>query len=61
MAAIVVARRVESSLYVEARGNLQPAVDFHSRAVDIAERRGILTGKMLASVNNSIVLGQERE
>jgi len=41
---------VQSPLYVEARGYLQPAVDFLSRAVAAAERSDSLTGDLLATV-----------
>ena len=61
LAGITAAQRVESPLHVEARGTLQPAVDFYTRAVDAAERQGKLTGNILASVRLFIVAGQKRE
>lgn len=46
-----VAQRVQSQLYVEARGYLQPAADFYKRAVRASESNGGTTGKLLSSVS----------
>lgn len=43
--------RRQGPLYVEARGYLQPAVDFFSRAVQSADSLGITTGDLLAAVS----------
>jgi hypothetical protein len=43
-----------SPLFVEARGYLQPAVDFYSRAVAAADRIRTLSGELLAKVSPSI-------
>ena len=40
----------QGPLYVEARGYLQPAVDFYARAVQSAEALGNLDGNLLSSV-----------
>jgi hypothetical protein len=48
---VTAALRAQTPLFVEARGYLQPAVDFFSRAVSAAEQNGGLTGKLLASVS----------
>lgn len=45
------AQRAQTPLFVEARGYLQPAVDFFCRAVSAAEQNNSLTGKLLASVS----------
>jgi hypothetical protein len=42
--------RRQGPLYVEARGYLQPAVDFYARAVRSADALGSTTGEILASV-----------
>ncbi|KIX05095.1 uncharacterized protein Z518_05967 [Rhinocladiella mackenziei CBS 650.93] len=39
--------RAHTADYVEARGMLIPAVDYFSRAIDVAERDGGLTGELL--------------
>jgi hypothetical protein len=49
------AQRAQSPLFVEARGYLQPAVDFFSRAVSAAEQKESLTGKLLAWVSSYIM------
>jgi hypothetical protein len=46
--------RKQGPLYVEARGYLQPAVDFYVRAVRAADALGSTSGELLASV--SIIL-----
>jgi hypothetical protein len=43
--------RRQGPLYVEARGYLQPAVDFYARAVRSADALGCTTGDILASVS----------
>ena len=43
--------RRQGPLYVEARGYLQPAVDFFSRAVQSADSLGITTGDLLVAVS----------
>jgi hypothetical protein len=43
--------RRQGPLYVEARGYLQPAVDFYARAVRAADALGSTTGDLLASVS----------
>jgi hypothetical protein len=43
--------RRQGPLYVEARGSLQPAVDFFARAVRSADDEGSTTGGLLASVS----------
>lgn len=45
--------RRQGPLYVEARGYLQPAVDFFSRAVQSADSLGITTGDLLAAAAES--------
>ncbi|RDL34515.1 uncharacterized protein BP5553_07643 [Venustampulla echinocandica] len=45
--------RRQGPLYVEARGYLQPAVDFYARAVQSANARGSTTGGLLASAAES--------
>jgi len=45
--------RRQGPLYVEARGYLQPAVDFYARAVRSADALGSTTGDILASVNHT--------
>ncbi|KAF4635496.1 hypothetical protein G7Y89_g2609 [Cudoniella acicularis] len=45
--------RRQGPLYVEARGSLQPAVDFYSRAVRSADALGSITGELLASAAES--------
>ncbi|RDW85008.1 hypothetical protein BP6252_02598 [Coleophoma cylindrospora] len=42
-------QRIESANYVEARGYLQPAVDFYTRAVRAADSENSMTGDLLAS------------
>lgn len=42
--------RRQGPLYVEARGYLQPAVDFYARAVRSADALGTTTGDLLAAV-----------
>jgi hypothetical protein len=42
--------RAHTADYVEARGVLIPAVDYFSRAVDVADREGVLTGELLSEV-----------
>jgi len=49
---VAAALRAQSPLFVEARGYLQPAVDFLSGAVSAAEQSNSLTGKLLASVSH---------
>jgi hypothetical protein len=49
--------RRQGPLYVEARGFLQPAVDFYARAVRAADALGSTTGDILASVSESSPLG----
>jgi hypothetical protein len=49
------AQRAQTPLFVEARGFLQPAVDFFSRAVSAAEQKESLTGKLLSSVSPYIM------
>lgn len=44
--------RRQGPLYVEARGYLQPAVDFYARAVRSADALGNTTGDILASVSS---------
>ncbi|RDW78146.1 hypothetical protein BP5796_05998 [Coleophoma crateriformis] len=41
-------QRIESANYVEARGYLQPAVDFYTRAVRAADSENSMTGSLLA-------------
>ncbi|KAG9238643.1 hypothetical protein BJ875DRAFT_510416 [Amylocarpus encephaloides] len=41
--------RRQGPLYVEARGNLQPAVDFYERAVRAADAQGYIAGNILSS------------
>lgn len=53
------AQRAHSHLFVEARGYLQPAVDFFSRAVSVAEQKESLTGKLLASVSSHSFNGRK--
>jgi hypothetical protein len=48
--------RRQGPLYVEARGSLQPAVDFFARAVRAADANGTTTGELLASVNVKTLL-----
>jgi hypothetical protein len=55
------AQRAQTPLFVEARGYLQPAVDFFSRAVSAAEQNESLTGKLLASVSPYIVTDGSQE
>jgi hypothetical protein len=43
--------RRQGPLYVEARGFLQPAVDFYARAVQSADALGNTTGDLLAAVS----------
>jgi hypothetical protein len=43
--------RRQGPLYVEARGYLQPAVDFYARALRSADALGSTTGEILASVS----------
>lgn len=43
--------RAHTADYVEARGMLIPAVDFLSRAVEITEADGTLTGDLLSEVS----------
>ncbi|EPE26786.1 hypothetical protein GLAREA_02700 [Glarea lozoyensis ATCC 20868] len=45
--------RRQGPLYVEARGSLQPAVDFFARAVRSADANGTTTGELLASAAES--------
>jgi hypothetical protein len=42
--------RAHTADYVEARGMLIPAVDYFSRAIDVAERDGMLSGELLTEV-----------
>ncbi|KAL3424789.1 duf786 family protein [Phlyctema vagabunda] len=42
-------QRLQEPYYVEARGYLQPAVDFYSRAVRAADAEGTISGGLLAS------------
>lgn len=46
--------RRQGPLYVEARGYLQPAVDFYGRAVRSADTLGSTTGDLLALVSTII-------
>ncbi|EXJ82381.1 hypothetical protein A1O3_06194 [Capronia epimyces CBS 606.96] len=48
--------RAHTADYVEARGMLIPAVDYFTRAVDVAERRGRLSGTLLSEVSNIPIL-----
>ena len=43
--------RRQGPLYVEARGQLQPAIDFYARAVQAADALGTTTGDLLAAVS----------
>ncbi len=43
--------RRQGPLYVEARGFLQPAVDFYARAVRSADALGTTSGELLAQVS----------
>ncbi len=43
--------RRQGPLYIEARGYLQPAVDFYTRAVRAADNLNSTTGDLLASVS----------
>lgn len=43
--------RRQGPLYVEARGHLQPAVDFFTRAIRAADALGSTTGDLLAAVS----------
>lgn len=43
----------QGPLYIEARGFLQPAVDFFARAVRAADTTGEITGDVLASAAES--------
>lgn len=45
--------RRQGPLYVEARGYLQPAVDFFTRAIRAADGLGYTTGDLLASVSRN--------
>jgi hypothetical protein len=49
--------RAHTADYVEARGMLIPAVDYFSRAVEVAERVGELTGELLSEVWTTSLLG----
>lgn len=42
--------------YVEARATLQPATEYLARAVHIAERQGVLHGRLLSLVSVTILL-----
>lgn len=42
--------RAHTADYVEARGMLIPAVDYFSRAIEVADREGRLTGDLLSEV-----------
>jgi hypothetical protein len=53
--------RAQTPLFVEARGYLQPAVDFFSRAVFTAEQNDNLTGNLLASVSLHIATSQRAD
>lgn len=44
--------RAHTADYVEARGMLIPAVDYFSRATNVAERTESLTGELLSEVSN---------
>lgn len=46
----------QGPLYVEARGYLQPAVDFFARAVTSAHALGGTSGDLLASVSTQLFL-----
>ena len=46
--------RIHTPDYVEARGILLPSTDHFNRAVTAAERRGLLTGELLALVSFTI-------
>lgn len=43
--------RRHTSDYVEARGTLIPATDYFTRAVSLAERQGVLRGRLLSLVS----------
>ncbi len=45
--------RAHTADYVEARGMLIPAVDYYSRAIDVADRDGLLTGELLSEVRTT--------
>jgi hypothetical protein len=47
--------RIHTADYVEARGILLPSTEYFTRAVSVAERRGILTGDLLALVSFQIL------
>lgn len=47
--------RRQGPMYVEARGYLQPAVDFYARAVRAADSQGLITGDILSSVRITII------
>ena len=47
--------RRQGPLYVEARGYLQPAVDFYTRAVRSADALSSTTGDLLAAVSLTIL------
>jgi len=42
--------RRQGPLYVEARGYLQPSVDFYNRAVQSADRLEVTSGELLSEV-----------
>jgi len=63
-AAIIAERHVQDPHYVEARGYLQPAVDFFSRAVKAADEVGETGGELLESVglrSTTIQLGHAED
>lgn len=51
--ASLAAQRLQTATYVEARGFLQPAVDFYTRAVTAADRANSMTGDLLAFVSRT--------
>ena len=53
--------RRQGPLYVEARGLLQPAVDFYSRAVSSADSAGTTSGDLLCSVSLQIILKEQTD
>lgn len=47
--------RIHTPDYVEARGILLPSTEYFSRAVAVAERRGLVTGELLTLVSFDII------
>lgn len=46
--------RIHTADYVEARGILLPSTEYFTRAISVAERKGALTGDLLALVSFQI-------